>query len=273
MIYLVGDVQGCCDALERLLVEIGFSPSRDQLYLVGDLVNRGPASLQTLERIAGLGAAATSLLGNHDLHLLAVAAGVRKPGKSDTLAALLGSPRREHWLAWLRQQPLAVHAHGWLMVHAGVLPQWDLAQVMSLSAEVQAVLRGPALASFLPKMYGNQPNRWHNDLQGSDRLRLVVNALTRLRLCRADGTMDFDAKEGADAAPPGLLPWFDVPGRRTADVPIAFGHWSTLGVLNRPNLLALDTGCVWGGSLTAARIDGAHRELISVRCEQAQSPI
>jgi bis(5'-nucleosyl)-tetraphosphatase (symmetrical) len=272
MIYLIGDLQGCCDAFERLLAEVGFSPSRDELYLLGDLVNRGNGSLPTLRRLVGLGGSAHCLLGNHDLHLLATAAGARKLGKSDTLAPILDAPDRAHWLDWLRQQPLAIHAHGWLMVHAGVLPQWDVAQTMSLAAEVQAVLRGPALDDFLHRMYGNQPTRWRDDLRGKDRLRLIVNAFTRLRFCKVDGAMDFDLKEGAGAAPPGLMPWFDVPGRRTRGMPIAFGHWSTLGLLNRPDLLGLDTGCVWGGALTAARIDEGRREIVSVRCEQAQKP-
>jgi bis(5'-nucleosyl)-tetraphosphatase (symmetrical) len=275
MIYLIGDLQGCCDAFERLLAEIGYSPSRDQLYLLGDLVNRGPESLRTLERIASFGASAQAVLGNHDLHLLAVAAGVRKPGKHDTLAGVLNAPSREHWLHWLRHQHMALHAHGWLMVHAGVLPQWTLAQTLALAEEVQAVLQGPDLNTFLHQMYANEPARWDAQLHGIERQRLVVNALTRLRFCSADGSMDFKVKEAATATPAGLMPWFDVPGRLTADTPIAFGHWSTLGPLNRPHLLALDTGCVWGGALTAARIDPQdprQRELISVRCEQAQKP-
>lgn len=275
MIYLIGDLQGCCDAFDRLLCEVNFSPSRDQLYLLGDLVNRGPASLRTLERLASFGAAARSVLGNHDLHLLAVAAGTRRAGKHDTLNDILGADRREHWLQWLRSQQMAIHAHGWLMVHAGVLPQWTLQETLTMAGEVEALLRSRALEAFLPRMYGNTPARWDPALQGDDRIRLVINALTRVRFCQADGTMDFDVKEGADAAPPGLLPWFDVPGRRTRGVPIAFGHWSTLGPLQRPDLLPLDTGCVWGGALTAARLDPddpLQHELISVRCEQAQVP-
>jgi bis(5'-nucleosyl)-tetraphosphatase (symmetrical) len=275
MIYLIGDLQGCCDAFERLLAEIGFSPSRDQLYLLGDLVNRGPASLRTLQRIAALDGAARAVLGNHDLHLLAVASGARRAGKHDTLGGILDDPRREHWLHWLRSQPMAIHAHGWLMVHAGVLPQWSLDDTLALAGEVEALLRGPDLEAFLLRMYANAPARWDPALQGEDRARLIVNALTRLRFCSADGTMDFAVKEAASAAPPGLMPWFDVPNRRSAGVPIAFGHWSTLGPLHRPGLLALDTGCVWGGTLTAARIDPhdpTRPELVSVHCEQAQVP-
>jgi bis(5'-nucleosyl)-tetraphosphatase (symmetrical) len=273
MNYLIGDLQGCCDAFDRLLATLDFSPSRDHIHVLGDLVNRGPQSLRTLERLAAFGDSATCLLGNHDLHLLAVAHGVRGVHKSDTLDDILASPRREHWLTWLRSQRLAVQAHGWLMVHAGVLPQWSAEQTLALAAEVETLLRGSDLPAFLQVMYGNQPARWDDVLQGADRWRLVINTLTRVRFCSADGTLDFKVKEGADAAPPGLMPWFDVPGRRTAGVPIAFGHWSTLGLLDRADLLALDTGCVWGGSLTAARVDGGRRELISVRCAQARSPV
>ncbi len=272
MIYLIGDLQGCCDAFERLLATLDFSPSRDHVYLLGDLVNRGPCSLKVLERLAGFGDAATCLLGNHDLHLLAVAHGVRAPHRSDTLGEILASPRREAWLDWLRQQRLAVQAHGWLMVHAGVVPQWDAAQTLALAAEAEALLRGPDLPGFLQVMYGNTPARWDDTLAGHDRLRLIVNVLTRIRFCETDGTMDFQLKEGADAAPAHLRPWFDIPGRRTAGTPIAFGHWSTLGTLDRPDLLALDTGCVWGGRLTAARVDGGRRELVGIDCAQALAP-
>jgi bis(5'-nucleosyl)-tetraphosphatase (symmetrical) len=272
MIYLIGDLQGCCDALDRLLAVLDFSPSRDRLYALGDLVNRGPASLQVLERLAGLGDAATCLLGNHDLHLLAVAHGVRKLHRSDTLQPILKSPQRDAWIDWLRHQRLAVQEHGWLMVHAGVVPQWTAAQTLALAREVESMLVSADLHDFLSVMYGNEPARWSDDLAGADRRRLVVNVLTRLRFCAADGTMDFKLKEGADAAVPGLTPWFEAPGRLTQGVPIAFGHWSTLGAINRPDLLALDTGCVWGGALTAARVDGGRREFISVQCNQAQKP-
>jgi len=274
MHYLIGDLQGCCDALERLLQKIDFSPSRDQLYLLGDLVNRGPASLATLRRLQGLGGAATCLLGNHDLHLLAAAQGVRKPHRKDTLHDILDAPDREALLAWLRQQRMAVLAHGWLMVHAGVVPQWDAAQTLSLAGEVETLLRGPDLPAFLQQMYGNEPAQWDEALVGTARIRFVVNVLTRLRFCTPDGHMDFEAKDSADSAPPGYLPWFEVPGRRTAGQAVAFGHWSTLGLVQRPDLLALDTGCVWGGALSAARlsVDGSAPEIIQVACDQAQAP-
>jgi bis(5'-nucleosyl)-tetraphosphatase (symmetrical) len=272
MIYLVGDLQGCCDPLERLLQTLDFSPSRDHIFFLGDLVNRGPNSLGVLRRLRELGGAATCLLGNHDLHLLALANGVRKPNRSDTLGLILQAPDRDEWLNWLRHRPLAVYSHGWLMVHAGVLAQWNVAQTMALAGEVEAMLQGPLVGEFLLQMYANEPARWDDNLSGNDRLRCVINSLTRMRFCSADGAMDFGSKEGAGAAPEGCMPWFDVPGRRTSAIPVAFGHWSTLGLINRENLLALDTGCVWGGQLTAARIDGPAREIIQIDCPRAQKP-
>jgi len=272
MIYLLGDLQGCCDPLERLLQTIDFSPSRDHLFVLGDLVNRGPDSLGVLRRLRGLGNAATCLLGNHDLHLLAVAHGVRKPHRSDTLDEILQAPDRDDWLNWLRTRRLAVHEHGWLMVHAGVVPQWDAAQTVAMAAEVEAMLASPDIGEFLTRMYGNEPDRWDDSLQGVPRWRCVVNSLTRLRFCAQDGTMEFLTKEGAGGAPEGFMPWFEVPGRRTEGTPVAFGHWSTLGLINRDDLLSLDTGCVWGGQLTAVRVDGATRELIQLDCPQSQKP-
>lgn len=272
-VYLVGDIQGCDASLQRLLEKLSFSPSRDQLFVLGDLVNRGPNSAGTLRRLMGLGAAVQCVLGNHDLHLLAIAAGASKTKRLDTLDNLLNAHDREDMLDWLRHQHMAIHAHGVLMVHAGVLPTWTAAQTMALAQEVEQVLRGPNAADFFHQMYGNQPSSWHEGLVGVDRIRVIVNALTRLRFCSADGVMEFDAKESADQAPAGFLPWFDVPGRLTAQDTVAFGHWSTLGWLDRPDVFALDSGCVWGGCLSALRLSGggAH-ELIQVKCEQAQKP-
>lgn len=277
-IYCIGDIQGCDSALGRLLDTIGFSASRDTVYLLGDLVNRGPDSAAVLRRSMRHGDAIRCLLGNHDLHLLAAAAGARKPSRRDTLASVLDAPDREALLAWVRQQPLArAHTHAGqtlLMVHAGVLPAWSAADTLAYADEVQAVLRSPELPAFLQAMYGNTPDRWSDPLTGNDRLRVIVNALTRLRFCSADGVMDFESTESASAAPPGLMPWFDVPGRRTAGTVMAFGHWSTLGWLDRSDLLGLDTGCVWGGCLSAVRFGAtlAERELLQVHCEQAQAP-
>lgn len=272
MNFLIGDVQGCCDALDLLLAEIGFSPSRDRLWMLGDLVNRGPRSLATLRRLMAFGTSAASLLGNHDLHLLAVADGAQRVKRQDTLGEILSSPDRPALLDWLRHQRLAAFTDGWLLVHAGVAPQWDCAQTLSLAAEVEAELRGSARHDFMLVMYGDKPARWKARLSGSDRLRFIVNALTRIRFCSLDGELEFQTKEGADGAPAGYLPWFEVPGRRTEGTPVAFGHWSTLGLKSTPELLGLDTGCVWGGALTAARIDGGRRELVQVRCAQACVP-
>jgi len=277
-LYLIGDVQGCDDALQRLLEHIDFSPSRDNLVLLGDLVNRGRASADVLRRVQRLGASARSLLGNHDLHLLGVAHGARKSGRKDTLDGVLDAPDREPMLEWLRHQHLALHqvigGRDLLMVHAGVLPQWGVGQTLALASEVEAVLRGPALGEFVRGMYGNEPAQWNDALAGSARLRAIVNGLTRLRFCSADGLMDFETKDSADAPPEGFMPWFDVPGRKTADATIAFGHWSTLGWISRGDLISTDTGCVWGGCLSAARIGATLETLehVEVRCDQAQKP-
>ncbi len=272
MNYLVGDVQGCAGALDRLLDSIDFSPSRDRLYVLGDLVNRGPASLATLRRLRDLGAAATCMLGNHDWHLLAVAAGIRPRHRSDTLDDILDAPDREAWLAWLRERRMAVFENGWLMLHAGVVPQWDLATVLELAGALEKNLRDRAPRELLGAMFGNEPTRWSESLAGDERLRFTLNTLTRIRFVGDDGTLEFTTKDGADAAPAGFCPWFDAPGRRTAGVPIAFGHWSSLGLVDRADLLGLDSGCVWGVKLTAVRIDGNTRERFQVDCAPAQDP-
>jgi len=272
MQLLIGDVQGNNAALGQLLDEAGFSASRDRVVVLGDLVNRGPDSLGVLRRLNALGSAATCLLGNHDLHLLAVAHGARRLHKDDTFGDVLTAPDAPTWIDWLRGQPLAHEEAGWLCVHAGVVPQWSAAQTLALAREVQALLSGPELAEFLPQMYGNAPDRWSDTLVGAERWRFVINTLTRIRFCSAEGRLDFKTKESAGGALPGFMPWFDVPGRQTAEQPIAFGHWSTLGLINRPDLLALDTGCVWGGALSAMRVDGGRREVHQVACKQAQDP-
>lgn len=277
-LYCIGDIQGCDSALERLLRTVDFSPSRDTVYLLGDLVNRGPQSAGVLRRCMQAGDSIRCLLGNHDLHLLAASQGARKPSRRDTLAEVLQAPDRDAMLDWLRNQPLArEHLHGGerlLMVHAGVLPAWTAQEALAYAAEVGEQLRGAAMPQFLHAMYGNTPDRWSNALSGMDRWRTIVNALTRLRFCTPDGRMDFESSENADAAPEGLVPWFEAPERRTRGTLIAFGHWSTLGWMNRPDLLALDTGCVWGGCLSAVRFGAtlAEREHITVHCDQAQAP-
>jgi bis(5'-nucleosyl)-tetraphosphatase (symmetrical) len=277
-LYLIGDVQGCDAALQRLLDTLDFSPSRDTLYLLGDLVNRGPASAGVLRRLMGYGDSAHCLLGNHDLNLLAVAQCVRKPHRKDTLGCVLDAPDRHAMLHWLRHQKMAMLLHRGdrplLMVHAGVLPQWTAEQAMSLAQDVESVLQGAHAAEFYQSMYGDAPKCWSDALCGMDRLRVIVNALTRLRFCTADGEMEFETKEGAGGAPDGHMPWFDVPGRKTSGVSVAFGHWSTLGWLDRPDILSLDTGCVWGGALSALQfnLQDDSQQLIQIKCPAAQQP-
>jgi bis(5'-nucleosyl)-tetraphosphatase (symmetrical) len=270
---VIGDVQGCFDELRALLAQAAFDPGRDRLILLGDLVNRGPQSRAVLDYVMALDPQRTvCLLGNHDLHLLAAAHGVRAPGRGDTLDAILQAPDRQRYLDWLRRQRLAwLHEDGQqtlLCVHAGVLPGWSTRRVLDLAGEVERALQSADYPAFLAQMYGNKPSRWRKDLQGADRLRVIVNALTRLRFCSDDGKMEFATKEGAGAAPPGYRPWFDVPGRKTADTRIAFGHWSTLGLRVDARLAALDTGCVWGGRLTALQLagNGEPERLFQVGC-------
>jgi bis(5'-nucleosyl)-tetraphosphatase (symmetrical) len=277
-LYLIGDVQGCNQALGRLLDTLAYSPSRDTIYLLGDLVNRGTDSAGVLRRLMGYGSSAKSLLGNHDLHLLAVANGIRPAHRSDTVVDVLQAPDRDVLLHWLAHQPLAMlenfEDQDTLMVHAGVLPGWSAIKTIALASEVQAQLQSPGLQEFLQHMYGNQPHAWVDDLIGAERYRVVVSALTRLRFCNAQGEMEFATKEGADSAPSGYMPWFEVPGRQTGGVTVAFGHWSTLGWLGRADVLALDSGCVWGGCLSAVQVrPGWGRDVpkqLSVTCEAAQ---
>jgi len=272
--YVIGDLQGCAHEAGLLLERIAADAHALQearILFVGDLINRGPASLAALRRMKALsessGGRVEALLGNHDLHLLAVAAGVQQASRSDTLDEILAAPDRDALIAWLRRRPLAMFVDAHLLVHAGVPPQWSAEQTMRLAAEVEEVLRGDGWVDFLAHMYGNQPDRWDDRLEGIERLRCIVNALTRMRLCCPDGRMDFLHKE-SDKGPEGssLLPWFDVPGRRTADVTVVFGHWSAMGLVLRPNLVGLDSGCVWGGKLTAVCLD--DRALLQVDCPE-----
>jgi bis(5'-nucleosyl)-tetraphosphatase (symmetrical) len=256
--WAIGDVQGCWEPLARLLEACAFDPAADRLWFVGDLVNRGPDSLRVLRFVHGLGARAVTVLGNHDLHLLAVAAGVRKASRKDSLSAILEAEDREPLLAWLRTLPLAHREGGFphLMVHAGVPPAWSAGDTLALAAEVQAALRGPGCGDFLRHMYGDHPDRWDDGLAGHERLRVITNCLTRMRFCRADGTLDLDNKSPPEDASHGFLPWYRHAGRRAADTPIVFGHWAALeGRADTPNVHALDTGCVWGGRLTAMRLE------------------
>jgi bis(5'-nucleosyl)-tetraphosphatase (symmetrical) len=265
--WVVGDVQGCLDSLRRLLDEL---PPAARLLFVGDLVNRGPQSLDSLRFVKALGGRAEALLGNHDLHLLAVAAGIRGQHDDDTLGEILAAPDRDELLDWLRARPLALHDEGALFVHAGVLPQWTVGQTLRLAGEIEARLRAPDYRDFLATMYGNRPARWDDALEGADRARCIVNALTRLRFVDADGAMDLKVKDGVAAAPPGFVPWFDHPARATRGTPVVFGHWSTLGLLLRDDVACLDSGCVWGGALTA--LGWPSRRLRQVRCPPYRRP-
>ena len=272
-VYWVGDIQGCDEPLGRLLALVDFSPSQDHLIVLGDLINRGPASDAVLRRLVALQGSVQCVLGNHDLHGLAVAYGKSHSRRLDTLEPLLAASDKFILLDWLRQQSLALWSHDVLSVHAGVLPSWTVAKTLALAQEAETMLRGPDFPDFLSHMYGNAPASWQDDLTGFDRLRVVINALTRLRFCTPEGVMEFDTKDAADKPPAGYVPWFDVPGRRTSQTTLAFGHWSTLGHQSRSDLWALDTGCVWGGCLSAMRLgtDGRH-ERIHVPCQQSQKP-
>lgn len=265
--YAIGDLQGCQDSLTRLLDEIRFDPMADRLWLVGDLVNRGPDSLAVLRFVKSLGNAAISVLGNHDFHLLALAEGFGRVHKGDTLDEILNAPDRDELLHWLRQQKLAWRQGDWLMVHAGVLPDWTPEDTMQRAAEAEAVLQGADYRNFFAQMYGNAPIAWDPDLQGIERLRVIVNAFTRLRYCSVAGEMEFHHKGAPGTQPAGLLPWFEVPGRKSAAATIIIGHWSTLGLINRSDLVALDTGCLWGGTLSAIRLE--DRQVFAVKCPQA----
>jgi len=260
--YAIGDVQGCFEALTRLLERVGFRRDQDTLWFVGDLVNRGPQSLETLRFVHDLGDRAVVTLGNHDLHLLAVAEGFAPLRADDTLADILAAPDREALLAWLRQRKLLHVEEGFAMVHAGLLPQWTLAQATALAAEVEQALRADTFREFLAGMYGNRPDRWNDALQGRDRLRAVVNAMTRMRICSADGIMNLGFSGERGAIPPGYFPWFEVSGHSRDRHAVICGHWSALGLCVTPDLLAIDTGCLWGRQLTAVRL--SDRKLFQV---------
>ncbi|HQR12482.1 MAG TPA: symmetrical bis(5'-nucleosyl)-tetraphosphatase [Casimicrobiaceae bacterium] len=253
--YAIGDIQGCHAEFCELLDLIAFAPADDRLWLVGDLVNRGPESLAVLREVRALGDRVTTVLGNHDFHLLTVAAGHRRPHRNDTLDAILDAPDRDELIAWLAARPLVVVEEERVLVHAGLLPQWTPATALMLSREVQEMLAGADANEFLGVLYGDEPRQWTDELAGFDRLRIAVNACTRMRFCTASGTMDFSEKRGPAHAPDGYPPWFAHPGRRSAHVTVVCGHWSTLDLMLAPNVLMLDSGCLWGGTLTAIRLD------------------
>lgn len=273
-VYAIGDVQGCYDELIQLIEKIAFNPKKDTLWFVGDLVNRGPKSLETLRYIKNLGDNAVSVLGNHDLHLLATRYGVRDPHKNPDLIPILEATDTDELLDWLQTRPILHYdkAMKTTMVHAGIVPQWTLKQARKYANELENVLASKKAAKFFNHMYGDKPDRWHDDLAGWDRYRFITNCFTRLRYCKKDGTMDHNAKFKPGTQPKKYLPWFAVPDRKTANKRIIFGHWSTLGIMHHDNAWSLDTGCVWGDCLTAMRLDCEPPEYTSIDCRQMQQP-
>lgn len=266
--YVIGDLQGCLSSFKQLAAQL---PAAHRLIFIGDLVNRGPESLATLRYVKSRvdQGQAVSVLGNHDLHLLAAAAGIRQLKQSDTMREILDAPDRDELLAWIRDRPLAHFEDGTLFVHAGVLPQWTVQQTLALADQVHRALTADDNDAFLWQMHGDEPRRWSDDLTGHDRLRCVVNALTRLRVLSADGTMNLKHKDSAAKAPDGDIAWFEHPQRATRDTLVVFGHWSAEGLVVRSNVVGLDTGCVWGGKLTALRL--SDRAIFQRDCEESQS--
>ncbi len=262
--YAIGDLQGCYKEFRQLLDLLGFDSATDKLWLVGDIVNRGPDSLILLRFIRTLGDTVVMVLGNHDLHLLMVAEGCVRLHRSDTLQAILTAPDRDELLYWLRQQRLLYVEGDYVMVHAGLLPAWSVAQAALLAQEVEAALRGNDFHKFFSHMYGNQPDHWNDSLAGYDRLRVVTNAMTRMRVCTPGGEMNFVYKGRVQDIPVGYLPWFEIPDRASQEATVICGHWSALDLQVRDNLIALDTGCLWGGSLTAMRLE--DRKVFQVPC-------
>lgn len=258
--YVVGDLQGCLSPLKKLLEQVAFDPQQDRLWCTGDLINRGSESLAALRFIHDLGESCITVLGNHDLHLLAVAYGFAECKAGDTLDEILAAPDKEQLLDWLRHRPLIHHEHGYTLAHAGIAPQWSLAEAISLACEVETALRGDNYQAFFANMYGNKPKKWKPELQGYDRLRVITNYFTRMRFCTEKGKLDFHNKRGLDAAEADTMPWFQVPNRKMAQQKIIFGHWAALqGVTHNPNVIALDTGCVWGNCMTLMRLPDEQR--------------
>lgn len=270
-IYAIGDIQGCYNELRRLLDVIKFDPVHDRLWFVGDLVNRGPHSLETLRFIKGLGEAAVSVLGNHDLHLIATVVSLGKLGKKDTLGPILRAADCDELIDWLRKQKLFHYNEDYCMVHAGLPPQWDLAQTKAMAKEVEKVIGGDDYQRFFRSMYGNKPSLWQEDLSKIEKLRFAVNCFTRLRYCTLSGELDFHYKGPPGSQPAHLVPWFQVPGRKSRDLRIVFGHWSTLGYYAGHNVYSIDTGCLWGGQLTALRLN-SNPQRTSIACACVQKP-
>ncbi|MGY6274420.1 symmetrical bis(5'-nucleosyl)-tetraphosphatase [Methylomonas sp. MgM2] len=270
-IYAIGDIQGCYNELRRLLDVIKFDPTHDQLWLVGDLVNRGPHSLETLRFIKGLGESAVSVLGNHDLHLIATVVSLTNIGKKDTLGPVLRAADCDELIDWLRKQRLFHHNDEYCLLHAGLPPQWDFAQTKTMAREVEKAIGGRDYQRFFRSMYGNRPAVWQDDLTKTEQLRFAANCFTRLRYCTLDGELDFHQKGPPGSQPSHLVPWFKVPWRKSRNMRVIFGHWSTLGYYAEDNVFAIDTGCLWGGQLTALKL-GAQPERTSVACDCEQNP-
>lgn len=274
-IYALGDIQGCHDELCSILDAVAFEPASDQLWFVGDLVNRGPKSLEVLRLVRGLGDAAISVLGNHDLHLLAIASGNAPQAGKDSLEPILQAPDREELLHWLRQRPLMHYDPkiDFALLHAGLPPQWTIPMAGIHAHEVEQALRGDDYIEFLHHMYGNKPKRWSEELEGMERLRFITNCFTRLRFCTPKGKLRLKEKgPPGSQKDPASMPWFDVPGRASRGTRIVFGHWSTLGYVARNNVWGIDTGCLWGGRLTALRIDTPEPRATQITCPGAQDP-
>jgi bis(5'-nucleosyl)-tetraphosphatase (symmetrical) len=271
--FAIGDIQGCFAEFEQLLKQIRFDPEQDRLWLVGDLVNRGPQSLQVLRKVRSLGASAITVLGNHDLHLLAAALSPAESLKpKDTLGEIFSAPDCDELLHWLRHRPMlhTDHALGYTMVHAGFAPQWDLAQAQACARELEAALRDPdRCVELFAHMYGDKPDQWSAHLQGAERLRFITNCFTRLRFCSEDGRLELKYKGTLDKAPKGLMPWFKVPERRWHGTRIVCGHWSALGYHREEDVLAIDTGCVWGERLCAVRLDQADPSPVFTPCSSS----
>lgn len=268
-LYFIGDLQSCCAPFKSLLRKIDFNPSSDELILLGDMINRGPQTLETLDTIIQYDGAIQCLLGNHDIHFLGVAYNLRRELRLDTLSPILSSPKRQSYVDWMRQQRMAIHTNDWLAVHAGVAPEWTLEETLSYAHEVEEILRSSQVKDFLQNLFSDTPDTWSHTLTGTDRLRFIVNALTRIRFCHMDGKLDMACKKGMSFAPSHLTPWFNMPSRKTKNTPIAFGHWSTLeSVFPAKNVMALDTGCLWGEKLTAAKIENRQPPtIIQVSCK------
>ena len=269
--YAIGDLQGCFFSFKDLLKKIQFNPAHDRLWFVGDLINRGAGSLDVMRWMLEHQSSVVTVLGNHDLHTLVVAEGFVSAHRSDTIQALLDAPDAPELLGWLRQQPLVHFERGYLMVHAGLLPDWTVDQAVALGAEVQLALQAPNYREFLQHMYGNDPKRWDDGLTGWDRLRVITNAMTRLRICSADGEMEFKFKGELQNIPDGYQPWFELSHRASVNTPIVFGHWSALGLQHKNNVYSLDTGCLWGGHLSAMRLE--DRQIFQVPCHPDDAPL